>query len=124
MSANFKLNPQGTSILTNLKVKGSHLLEKEFTAAGAISPETSFVTLNNASSAIAMTIAAPAAGKILVIAQKDAGTQGHTVTLTAGTFDGTNDTATFNAQDECLVLIGLSATRFAIVENVGGVALS
>lgn len=96
-----------------------------YTATGAIDPTKSYVELDTASGKIEMTIAAPVAGKVLVITQVDAGTDGHTVTCTAGDFDGGgNNIATFNAAEESLVLFGLSATRYIIVENVGSVALS
>lgn len=94
------------------------------TESGAIPATASFVTLDSTTPLIAATIAAPAAGRFLVITQIDAGTAGHTVTLTAGTYDGTNNIATFNAQNETLVLFGISATRFVIVENIGAVGLS
>ena len=96
----------------------------ELLASGAIVATASYVELNSSTPLIAATIAAPAAGRFLVIVQTDAGTAGHTVTLTAGTYDGTNTIATLNAANESLVLFGVSATRFIIVENVGSVALS
>ena len=95
-----------------------------YTATGAIDPTKSLVHLDTASGKIEMTIAAPVAGHFMVITQVDTGTDGHTVTLTAGDYDGTNDIATFNAAEETLVLFGLSATRYVIVENIGSVALS
>lgn len=98
--------------------------ETAYTASGAISG-VSCVALNKASVAkLEMTIAAPEPGWLLVIYQKDAGTLGHTVTLTAGTYNGTNKIATFNAQNKGLVLLGVSATRFLIVANVGTVTFS
>lgn len=100
------------------------LATTELTASGAIASTTSYVELNSTTPLIAATIAAPSAGRLLVITQTDAGTAGHTVTLTAGTYDGTNNVATFNAAGETLVLFGVSATRFVIVENIGSVALS
>jgi hypothetical protein len=93
------------------------------TANGAILETSDFVTLNK-TGVLAATIAAPRAGRLLVITQTDAGTDGHTVTLTAGTFNGSNTVATLNAAGEALVLYGVSATRFVIVENIGSVALS
>lgn len=102
-----------------------NLRPKVVTAAGKLVPTaTSFLQLNNSSSAIAYTITKPKAGWFLVINQKDSGTAGHTVTLTSGTFDGSNSVATLNAQNETLVLFGVSATRFIIVENIGSVGLS
>lgn len=84
---------------------------------------TSLLVLNNSSSAIAYTIDKPKTGWVLVITQRDVGTQGHTVTLTSGTFDGTNNVATLNAANETLILVGVSSSRFIIVENVGSVGL-
>jgi hypothetical protein len=86
-------------------------------------PVTSFLQLNHATVPIAITALTPTVGQFLVITQNGTGTAGHTVT-TAGTFDGTNNTATFNAQHETLVLFGLSSTRWAIVSNIGSVGLS
>lgn len=104
--------------------EGFHVSATELTASGAISANVSYVELNSTTPLIAATIAAPAAGRFLVITQTDAGTAGHTVTLTAGTYDGTNNVATFNAQGETLVLFGVSATRFVVVENIGSVAIA
>lgn len=97
---------------------------QDLLASGAISDYVELVRLNHASVAIAATIAKPAPGRFLVITQVDAGTAGHTVTLTAGTFDGTNDVATFDAAGETLVLYGVSESRFVVVENLGTVAFS
>ena len=47
------------------------------------------------------------------------------VTTAAGiTFDGTNNTATFDAAQEALVLVYEDYNKWAIKLNVGGVALS
>lgn len=93
------------------------------TANAAIPVDVGYVKLNSTTK-IEATIAAPTEGRMLVITQADAGTAGHTVTLTAGTWDGSSTIATLNAQDETLVVLGISATRFVIVENIGSVALS
>jgi hypothetical protein len=93
------------------------------TANGAILETSDFVTLSKVG-VLAATIAAPRAGRWLFIQQIDAGTDGHTVTLTEGTFNETNTIATFNADNEALLLYGVSATRFVVVENIGSVALS
>lgn len=106
------------------KLKKLDLKPQELLASGAVDPNVSFVVLNSTTPKIEATIAAPAAGRWLVITQTDAGTAGHTVTCTAGDFDGSNAVATFNAAEETLVLFGISATRFVIVENIGSVGLS
>jgi hypothetical protein len=97
-----------------------------YTASGAIASNVTFASITSATpaTAVAMTIAAPAAGRLLVISQLDAGTVGNTVTLSAGAYETGKTTATFNAKDETLVLFGISATRFVVVENIGSVALS
>ena len=52
------------------------------------------------------------------------GTAAHTVTLAAGTFDGTNNKATLNAPGETLHVWFDSAGAGCIVLNTGSVALS
>jgi len=74
---------------------------------------------------LAYTMDAPAAGVRAVLACTDGSSiNTHTVTLAAGTFDGTNHIATFDAAAETLVLDGLSTSLFTISSNVGSVALS
>lgn len=104
--------------------RGISINATEYSASGAINSQDSFVELESSGAALAMTIAAPNAGRFLVITHKDVSTSAHNVRLTSGTFDGTNASAAFNAQNETLVLFGVSNTRFVIVENIGSVALS
>ena len=85
---------------------------------------SSFCQLNHASVKIEATLAALAEGKVHVFTQIDAGTAAHTVTLSIGTFDGTNNTATFNAAGESLLVMGMDGTDGVIIENIGGVAMS
>jgi len=97
----------------------------EYEANGAIAHNSSLVHINaNANAARAYTIDAPVAGEFLHIEQIDTDTNDRVVTLNAGTFDGTNNTATFNAAKEALTLIGLSATRYLLIQNQGSVGLS
>ena len=97
--------------------------ETAYATTGAAIKGVSCVALNSLTK-LALTIAAPEVGWLLVIYQKDAGTAAHTVTLTSGTYNGTNKIATFNAQNKGLVLLGVSATRFIIVANIGTVTFS
>lgn len=90
---------------------------------GTIRKNASFVDLDGSSNAVAATLAAPRKGQWLVITHSDS-TNNATVTLTAGTWDGTNDVATFADADDTLIVFGISATRFVIVENIGAVAFS
>ncbi len=104
----------------NLNIPGT-----VYTTDGAIAADDSFVQLDATDNTCDMTIAAPAAGRFLVISCVNA-SNAVTVTLTAGDFDGTGasgDVATFDAAEETLVLFGLSATRFVILENIGSVAI-
>jgi len=112
------------NFLLNASAIGLILKTQELTASGAVDSNTNVLFLNKSDGAIAATIAAPAAGRPLLIIQTDAGTSGHTVTLAAGTFDGTNPVATLDAADEALLLVGTSATRFYIITNNGSVGLS
>ena len=107
-------NPEGMTFRVNQTLSSS----------GAIKAGVSFVELNNSTTIIAATIAAPTKGQFLVITQKDTGTAGHTVTLGSGTFDGSSTVATFNAANETLVLFGVDTDRYVVVENIGSVALA
>lgn len=99
---------------------------QELTESGAITAGVQSVELNHATVAVVTTIA-DAANHQGLVHFKDtsaSGTAAHTVTLTAGTFDGTNNVATFNAPDEALLIYFDSAGNGTIVENVGTVVLS
>jgi hypothetical protein len=109
---------------TQLDTQAAAVTAVEYTASGAIAEGDNVSDLNQAGSALAMTIDHPTPGRILVITHIDAGTEAHTVTLSNGTFDGTNNRATLNAQNEALVLLGISDDRFLILKNYGSVGLS
>ena len=85
-----------------------------------------FIGLSHASTPILITVPKPGrAGKLLIIRDNSAsGTAAHVVTAGGGTFDGTNNTATFNAPGEQLILYSISSTTWIIVLNSGSVALS
>jgi len=96
------------------------------TASGAVTAGVQSVELNHATVAIAATIASAVnhQGLFIVKDTSATGTAAHTLTLTAGTFNGTNNVATFNARDEALVVYFDSAGRGQVIANVGTVALS
>ena len=91
-----------------------------YASSGAIRTDGAAL-LNKTTPALAMTLAnADVTGKLLIISQIDSGTVGHTVTTaTAGGFDGTNNTATFNAQYDSLILYSIGVARWIILENLG-----
>ena len=99
---------------------------QSLTATGAVTAGVQCVQLNHASVVIAATIANAANHQGLFVVKdiSATGTAAHTLTLTAGTFNGTNNVATLNALNECLVIYFDSAGNGTIVENVGAVALS
>jgi hypothetical protein len=102
---------------------------EELTTAGANTVTTGVqsVELNNDTTAITATIATSVNHQGLFIAKatsEPAVGEDHTLTLTAGTFDGTNNVATFADINDALVVYFDSAGNGTIVENVGAVALS
>ena len=97
------------------------------TSPAAIPATVRVIELNHASTAIEKTIATmvPYAGQVVIVKDTSAtGTAAHTVTITTGTWNGTNKIATLNALNECLVVAVDSAGNGTILENVGAVALS
>jgi hypothetical protein len=97
-----------------------------YTSSGALT--VGGVALLSGAAKLEMTLANPgAAGKTMVIYQKDSGIDGHTVTsATADGFrgpGGTGNTLTFNAQDEIVSLISVSSTQWAIT-YISGAAVS
>jgi len=102
----------------------SRLIAYELTASGAVPAGTDVVELNHASVVIAATYTV-IPNTILIIKDTSAtGTAAHTVTLTGGTYNGTNTIATLNARDEFLMVAFDSAGRGQVIANVGSVALS
>lgn len=77
------------------------------------------LNLNHASTPIAITYAAEIpVGSVVVIFATDNGASSHTVTLAGSqTWDGTNNIATFNAAEDFIVIVALSATRVLILVN-------
>jgi len=99
---------------------------QELTESGAVTTGVQSVELNHATVVVAATIADSTnhQGLFVVKDTSASGTAAHTLTLTSGTFDGTNDIATLNAANECLIVYFDSSGNGTIVENVGSVALS
>ncbi len=99
---------------------------QELTASGAVTAGVQSVELNHATVAVAATIASAGnhQGLLVVKDTSASGTAAHTLTLTSGTFDGTNNKVTLNAPNECIVVYIDSSGDGTIVENVGSVALA
>ena len=99
---------------------------QELVASGAVAAGVRCVELNHATVVIAATIADAAdhAGFFAVKDTSATGTADHTLTLTSGTFDGTNNTATLNALDELLLVFFDDSGNGTIILNSGSVTLS
>jgi len=126
-STNVKVNDLVVSAVT---AGGAATLDdslvQELTATGAVTPGVTSVELNHATVAVEATIATSLdhQGLLVVVNTSASGTAAHTLTLTAGTFNGTANVATLNAPKECLIVWIDSAGNGTIVENVGSVGLS
>ena len=122
------------NILTGLTSTGAEINRvadvsarvKELLVSGAVTAGIQSVELNHATVAIAATIANAVnhQGLFVVKDTSATGTEAHTLTLTAGTFNGTNNVATFNARDEALVVYFDSTGRGTLILNAGSVSLS
>lgn len=99
---------------------------QELTVSGAVTPGVQIVELNHTTVLVAATIAdfAAHAGIFVVKDTSATGTVAHTLTLTAGTFDGSNNVATLNALGEQLVVLVDGNGDGTILQNTGAVALS
>lgn len=96
----------------------------ELTASGAVPATVRVLELNHASVVIAATYTVVPNTIFIVKDTSATGTAAHTLTLTGGTFNGTNTVATLNARDEFLIVHFDSAGRGQVIANVGAVALS
>jgi len=97
---------------------------QELTATGAVLPGTAVLELNHGTIAIAATLTVVPSTTLIVKDTSATGTAAHTLTLTGGTFNGTNTVATFNLRDEFLMVHFDSAGRGQVIANVGEVGLS
>jgi hypothetical protein len=106
---------------------GSAMYESVVTASTAAALSNSGISNIGASAtAKAYTIAPPVAGcrKVLVSSAVSTATATVIPSTTGVTLDLTaNRKATFNAVDEALELVGLSATQWLVVSNTGSVGL-
>lgn len=76
-------------------------------------------------SGIDLTYFQPVVGKVVILFCIDSTADATVNTSNTGiTFDGSNDLATFADAGDCIVVLGVSATRWAIIVNTGGVTFS
>lgn len=122
--------PDGTISTIDLTELGTTVDEvvrvQELLATGDVTVGVESVELNHATVPVLATIADAAnhAGMFVVKDTSASGTAAHSLTLTSGTFDGTNNVVTFNAPDDALMVYFDSAGNGTIIENVGAAVLS
>lgn len=92
-------------------------------STSANAPATGVTELTS-TGAITVTLDAPFRGARKRLFKSASSTAIITVDADTATFDGSNSSATFDGAGEALDLVGLSATRWAIVSNTGSVGLS
>jgi hypothetical protein len=104
------------------------LSTQELTASGAVAATTKYLELKHGTVPIAATVATSVAhaGLFTVKNTSASGIAAHTVTLTAGTWDGVTTIATFAvaASLQCLVVVFDSAGNGTVISNTGTVVLS
>ena len=97
------------------------------TKSGAVTAGVQSVELNHATVAIAATIASavnhPGLFVAKAITEPDAG-QEHTITITTGTWNGTNKVATFADINDAFAVYFDSAGNGTVLVNVGSVGFS
>ena len=99
---------------------------QELTVSGVVTPGVAAVELNHATVVVAATIAdlKDHQGFLIVKNTSASGTAAHTVTVTTGTWNGTNKIITLDAPNEAIAFWIDSAGNGTILENVGSVAIS
>tara|TARA_R110002012_G_C11197173_1_gene559368 strand:+ start:24 stop:470 length:447 start_codon:yes stop_codon:yes gene_type:complete len=111
----------------NKAADASVIAPATITATAAVSSTARCIKVAHNSVVIAITGSSGVAlaGQTMFITNTSAsGTAAHTVTLSAGTYDGTNNTATLNAPGETLHVWFDSAGAGTVIANVGSVGLS
>ena len=87
--------------------------------------DKSWLKINRATNATCTITFTPRVGQWFVVSQADAHTAAATVSLPTGwTWNGSNKSATFNAQHETLFGFCPVSTRVIIMENVGTVGFA
>ena len=92
--------------------------------ANVVTPGISRVEISQATQVTATIANAALHAGLFTVVQTGTGTAGHTLTLTSGNFDGSNNVATLNAQGESLTVLFDDAGNGTIINNLGAVALS
>ena len=104
---------------------GSGASIQSMTATAAVADTTNILEVAHASTVIAATMDASQHKGLFIVRNTSAsGTAAHKLTLTNGTFNGTNTVATLDAPGEALVVFFDGNGRGQVIENTGSVGLS
>lgn len=119
-----KINATATEINNSTDISA---FSQTLTVSGAVTAGKKEILLDHTSVAIAATIADTSShrGGLLVKAITEPGAgQDHTVTITTGTWNGTNKVATFSDINDAIYVIFDSAGNGSVIGNVGSVSFS
>ena len=95
-----------------------------YVADGAVDLTKNYHVLDSSSANVELTLTNPPHGMLMVFSCWDASNT-CTVTIGTGDVDGAGgNVLTFDAAEETIVLFAIHGTRFVVVENIGGVAIS
>lgn len=97
---------------------------QRFTASGAAIPGETVIEVDHISVVAAVTLQVVPNTMLIIKNNSASGTAAHTVTLTGGTFDGTNTVATLAAPNKALAVYFDSKGGGTILANVGTVTLA
>ena len=102
---------------------GGYLKIPVSNASTAVTADNCGITLLATTAAKTTKVAAPVAGCVKYFYTTAAGTANHKVqrATTTFTFNAADTALTFNAVGETVTLVGVSATKYIIAANVGGV---
>lgn len=109
----------------NVVFKNGLVLDEQVATGNTTITNQSFVQINRASNATCTITYTPIVGQFFVISQVDSHVATATVDLPTGwTWNGSNKSATFNAQSESIVGFCPRSTRVIILENLGSVGFA
>ena len=127
MKGNSEITASAAEVNNAADVSGRVQEVTDHTSTTAITAGVQSVEFNNdESSTVEATIADAESHQGLFIVKdvSNDGTENHVLTLTSGTFDGSNNIATLDAAGEALVVYFDSNGDGVIVENINAVGLS
>lgn len=118
----YRLGAEGAKVQANFEKLNAAENTQELTATGAVTAGVLAVELNSINSIVA-TIADASQHQGLFVIKATGHSDDHTLHITSGTINGTNNIALFEADNDALVLWIDSDGNGIIVANIGSVSL-